>query len=401
MLNTPAGRAWAFLLTGFIVFCVLAVSAPLMIRAHVIGATAAQKTILEPIDGAVYVKEPGSQAFRHVTAREEVDEAVTVATDEGRRAFLRLFDNSTLTLQKDTEIVLRRVRAPRYEASPRSNDIQVTVRRGRVAIAVASPIGGTSQIQIHTTRGDMALKEGSYSVVVSPDYTELTVRTIRPGEATVVSAQDQLTINSGRCQIMDDQTIEILPPEQNLLVNWDFTSPLDRGWEVQPPQRDPDDPEGNVSIVVVDGRQQLAFHRVGARTHGETSIVQRIDRDVRDFSSLKMSFEVLVSGQSLRGGGFQSTEFPVMVELQYRDEKDDVRTCHWGFYYLDPGTGPEWLPMINGNKVPQGEWYSFETDNLMQSLDDLRPVHIDWVRIYASGWDWDSAITNISLLIQE
>jgi hypothetical protein len=37
----------------------------------------------------------------------------------------------------------------------------------------------------------------------------------------------------------------------------------------------------------------------------------------------------------------------------------------------------------------------------MQALGDVRPVRIDAVRVYASGWDWDSAITNVSLLVQE
>ena len=59
--------------------------------------------------------------------------------------------------------------------------------------------------------------------------------------------------------------------------------------------------------------------------------------------------------------------------------------------------------MVNGIKVVQGEWYPFETENLMQdqSMRDIRPAHVDAVRVYASGWDWDSAITNIALLVQE
>jgi hypothetical protein len=56
---------------------------------------------------------------------------------------------------------------------------------------------------------------------------------------------------------------------------------------------------------------------------------------------------------------------------------------------------------VNGTKVIQDEWYLFESENLMQTLGDIRPVYIESVRVYASGWDWDSAITNISLLVQE
>jgi hypothetical protein len=306
-------------------------------------------------------------------------------------------------LYNDTEVVLDRVRSPRYEASPASNDIQIRVNKGRVGIAVASPIKGTYRMGVYSPHAYMMLKEGSYSVVIDAEGTELTIRTIRPGEATVIAGNETRWFSSGRCRIAKDDRIEgPLPPEQDLIVNGDFSSPLGRGWETQPPQRQEEsDPYGDTEIVVQDGKTLLSFVRYGARTHGETSIIQYIDQDVRDFSSLKMSFEVLVNWQSLRGGGYESTEFPVMVELQYQDTEGNSRFHHWGFYYRDPGTGPEWRKMVNGIKVIQGEWYLYETENLMQTLGDVRPVRIDAVRVYSSGWDWDSAITNISLLVQE
>ena len=405
MFSTPERKAWTVLATGFGIFCALAVGIPLGIRWHIVNAITVQETTLEdPIDGVVFVKELGSQDFIAVTQRnEQIPEGATVATDEHLRAFLRLFDDSTLTLYNDTEIVLERVRTPRYAASPRENDIQIRVERGRVGIAIASPIKGTSHVGVHSSHADMMLKEGSYSVVIDPGETQLTIRTIRPGEAVVIAQGQELQFSQGRCRIAEGQPIDgPLPLEQNLIVNSDFSSPLGRGWELQPPQRDDEsDPYGTADIVVQDGKTLLSFTRSGARTHGESSLIQHISEDVRDFSSLQVSFEVRVNEQSLRAGGYESTEFPVMVELRYRDTDDNTRFQHWGFYYANPGTGPEWRKVINGTKVPQGEWYYFESENLMRSLGDVRPVHVDNVRVYASGWDWDSAITNVWLLVQE
>jgi hypothetical protein len=34
-------------------------------------------------------------------------------------------------------------------------------------------------------------------------------------------------------------------------------------------------------------------------------------------------------------------------------------------------------------------------------MGDIRPEHIESLRVYASGWDWNSAITDISLLVQQ
>ena len=405
MLGTPERKAWVVLIAGLIVFCTTLVSVPLMVRAHVIHATNAETTVLEePINGVVRVRHPGAQNMIAVMQRvDAVPEGAVIATDEHSRAFLRLFDDSTLMLYNDTEIELTRVRSRRYERSPKQNEIQVRILRGRVGIAVASPLKDTAYIGVQTPHAFIMLKEGSYKAEVEPVQTQLYVRTIRPGEATVIAGDDQLSFSSGRCRIVEGLGIEgRLPPEQNLILNHDFGSPLGLGWQLQFQQRDDEaDPFGEVEIAFHDDKSLLSFTRHGARTHGETSVIQYVDKDVRDVESLTMSFEVMVEEQSLRGGGYESTEFPVMVELQYKDAQGNSRSQYWGFYYLDPGTGPTWRRLVNANKVVQGEWYLFESGNLMRTLGDNRPAHIDAVRIYASGWSWDSAITNVSLLVRE
>jgi hypothetical protein len=414
VLGTPEGRAWAILLTAFTTFCVLIVAIPLGIRWHIQNATVRQESILEdPIDGAVYIQEPRGTALIAVTERHEhIPEGATIATDEHLRAFLRLFDGSTLTLYNNTRIVLEQTRRPRYAASSKGNRIRIRVEHGRAAVGVAAPLERSLDMEIMTPHAGIQLQEGSFWVVVDATETQLTIRPIRPGEATVRAGNEIRRFTTGRSRVVvqpagssgsGSTRIEgPLPPEQDMIVNGDFAAMLDRGWEAPERQKqDENDPLGQISIAPLGGKTVLAFERYGAKTHGETSITQPIDKDIRDFSSLRLTCEVLVNHQSLAGGGYRSTEFPVMIELSYRDSMDVPRSLYWGFYYLDPGTGPEWWPMVNGIKVLQGEWYAFETENLMQTLADIRPVHIESIRVYASGWDWDSAITNISLLVEE
>jgi hypothetical protein len=260
---------------------------------------------------------------------------------------------------------------------------------------------------VTTPHADIALNEGSFAITVEPDQTELSIRAIRPGEATIVVGDQSLSFTSGRSLIVGNPSAGVsaiqgpLPPDKNLIVNGSFDSVLDRGWEQPQQQRDANDPLGKIEIAPLHGKSVLRFSRYGAATHGETSITQIVDQDVHGFSSLKLAFEVLVNYQSLPGGGYKSTEFPIMVELRYRDPMGNSRSRYWGFYYMDPGTGPEWLTMVNGLKVVQGELYPFQSDNLLQSMDDIRPVHIESLRVYASGWEWNSAIANISLLVQQ
>jgi hypothetical protein len=401
MSKTPVRRAWTVLSTAFAVSMILAVSLPLTIRWYLVNATVAQEIALAPINGAVQVKEPGVADFIAVLqSRTGIPEGAVIATDEHSQAFLRLFENSTLTLYHDTRVVVERMRSPRYDLSPRANEVRVRIDHGRAVIGVAPPLERALDVDVSTPHTDLALEEGSYSVVVDTE-TQLTI--IRPGAVTVVVEGDERLFRSGRWRIAEDMSVEgPLPPEQNLIVNGDFSSVLERGWQVQAPQRqNENDPFGTVQILLAGEEPHLSFQRRGARTHGENTVIQYIDKDVRDFTSLRLTCEVLVNEQSLQGGGYESTEFPVMIELKFTDTLGNQRWRYWGFYYLDPGTGPEWRTMVNGIKLIQGEWYLFEGSNLMQSMGDAPPVHIESMRVYASGWDWDSAITNISLLIQE
>jgi len=397
------------LLTAFAIFSILIVSVPLGVRWYVLNATIDRETILEdPIDGTVYIQEPrGTELIATTRRRADIQEGTTIATDEHLRAFLRLYDGSTLQLDYGTRIVLERVRSPRYEVSSRPNEIHVRVEHGELTVGVGAPLDRALDMIVITPHADIMLQEGSFAVKVEPAQTELTVRRIRPGEATIVAGEESLSFTSGRSLVLRDPPAGLsairgpLPPDQNLVVNGDFGSVLDRGWEQPQQQRDPNDPLGEIEITPLGGTSVLRLSRYGAETHGETSITQVIDQDVHSFSSLILAFDVLVNYQSLPGGGYKSTEFPIMVELKYRDPADNSRSRYWGFYYLDPGTGPEWLTMVNGLKVVQTEMYHFESDNLLQSMGDIRPAHIESLRVYASGWDWSSAITNISLLVQQ
>ena len=86
--------------------------------------------------------------------------------------------------------------------------------------------------------------EGSFSFVVDESETQLKIRPIRPGKATVQAGNEIRQFATGRCRIVanPDRPGEMqiqgpLPPEQNVIVNGDFAAMLDRGWEEPEKQR--------------------------------------------------------------------------------------------------------------------------------------------------------------------
>lgn len=404
MWKTPERRAWVVLLTAFAIFCTLAISVPLSIRGYLTQSMSPQHTTLKPIDAAVHVRHLSESQFLAISDdRPDLAEQTVIVTDSRARAFLRLFESSTLTMYNNTEVVLLRTRSPRFDLSRRPNEIVIRVNRGRVTVAVALPTQRAVSLHVQTPHADIVLEEDNYSILVTSQDTQITASMGKATLTASVGGRETRTWRNGRCRVTAEGLVEgPLPPTQNLVANQNFTSVLGSAWSVPLLTRqDENDPLGQARIDTLDGVTALVFQRYGARTHGELSTTQLIDKDVRDFASLQLSCQVRVNHQSLPGGGFESTEFPIMIELNYRDAQGNPRARYWGFYYLDPGSGPEWRKMINGIKVVQNEWYFFESDNLMQSMGELAPTHIDSLRIYASGWDLDSAITHVSLLVQE
>jgi len=59
------------------------------------------------------------------------------------------------------------------------------------------------------------------------------------------------------------------------------------------------------------------------------------------------------------------------------------------------------LLVWDADLIPQNVWYPYESGNLMELLGDARPAYLTSIRIYASGWDYQSMVSNVELLAEE
>jgi hypothetical protein len=102
--------------------------------------------------------------------------------------------------------------------------------------------------------------------------------------------------------------------------------------------------------------------------------------------------------QSLSGAGYLSSEFPLSIEITYTDIYGKVLTWSHGFYYRDP-EDPNWQ-ITNGEQIPPYIWYTYQSPNLMELLEDTHPARINSVRIYASGWNYQSMVSEVYLVAE-
>ena len=97
------------------------------------------------------------------------------------------------------------------------------------------------------------------------------------------------------------------------------------------------------------------------KEHGETGLIQTLDRDVSGFRHLFLRAWVRVDYAELSGGGQMGFEYPMMLRLVYNGPAESSE-YPWvvGFYYANPENRP--VPPRTALMWPQGTWQQYEVD---------------------------------------
>lgn len=337
---------------------------------------------------------------------------VETDTTDNSRAFMTFFENSTATISKDSQITLAEMRQPQFESSDEPNRIVIDHARGLVRYGIASPVARganprarPTQFLVRTPNFDAWLTAGSYGINVDGSGSQMSVR---EGNAIVVSKDGSRVVNVGegqrivydtRTAISERDPFAPLPAAQELIANGNFSTDIDckpnakGAWKCYSDQGgDGGDINGAIGVVTKEDRRAAWIRRVGSNQNSAiTGIRQMIDRDVSDFRALKLSADVRIESHNLSGGGYLSTEYPLILRVRYRDINGDEGEYMRGFYIQNDTNNPT----ERGELEPQAKWIPIESSNLLAL--PVKPFRILAVEIYASGWDYESYISNVEL----
>jgi len=404
MRNNPERLAWTVLSIALVCFCALAVGVPLAVRSYILNAVDEQEAGLRVIEGTVLVQESRKEDLTAVTEGMSLQPGDRVFTDNTSWATLDLFERSHLTLYSNTTLKLEQVSRPRFEQSPNPNLIELNMTGGLLRVGVALPAERPTRFVVVTPHTSLSLEEGSYRLEVTNQGTQITV--VR-GRALVKGSEYRLLVPQGTRTFVDltGTPAEPLPAARNLVKNGNFEAPLSTAWLTDTVVLDPAVPPPTIEVVEDGSRRSVRLVRLERDdgNHTEASIYQALDQDVRDFVRLELALDVRLEFQSLSGGGQLSSEFPIIVRLDYKDRWGNDQFWTHGFYYqnqrgypiaLDPWGRP------SGEQIPKGVWYPYASGNLMELLGESGPVHLTGLKIYASGWNYDSLITEIQLIAE-
>jgi hypothetical protein len=405
MHKKPERVAWTVLWTAFILFCLLVTSIPLSIRYYLLNSMVDQETQLQRIEGTILVQEAKGNRPYPVTGSALLSPGDEVILDATSRATLDFFDRSHITLYSNTNVELEQVQAPRFGMSKQPNHTVLNLRAGLARVGVALPGERDTDFQVITPHTTLSLAgDGSFRIEVTNETTQITV--IR-GQASLGSESLADVLHQGTRTRVDltGMPANPLSAAENLIENGDFQEPLGTGWltstvvltsTVQAPY---------VEIVEDGGRTaaHLVQLEVEDGEHTEVAIQQRLNQDVRDFDRLEVSADIRLDFQSLSGGGLLSSEFPIIVRLDYKDLWGNDKFWTHGFYYQNQANYPVALDpwgRPSGEQVPHGVWYPYESGNLLNLLGENKPARITGLTIYASGWKYDGMVSEIHLIVE-
>ena len=404
--ENPERLAWTVLVASFSLFVVLAITVPLGIRYGLEVATVKQTAVLNPTQGTVLLYTPGAVEPIAITdLRDEVTEGSLLEAGDGpTQATVRLINESgsdealgSVQMFSGTRLHIDQMRSPAFDLSRAPYQAQLTLDQGQMRVFTNTGQQRPLSVRIVTPHGEIDLEAGSYQIAVGAEQTDITVSA---GQATLHKAeQTPLVVSEGlRAWLTADALAEqSVTAAQSLLRNGNFTESMKDSWEsyviaqnVTP---------GKVSIMERDGRRVAYFVRQGEdNVPTEVGIRQQIGKDVNVYDKLMLQLDVKLLFQSLSGAGYLSSEYPLRVEVTYTDIYGKQLTWGHGFYARDP-ENENWK-IVNGEKIPPFNWYTYRSPNLMEVLQETRPARIDSIRIYASGWNYQSMVSEVFLVAE-
>ena len=398
-------QAWILLWIAFGIFTISLVGIPFTLNWYLHNATSALPVRVEGIRGTTLVMKSESEDATAVIETLDMQEGDTIRTDDTARANVSIYapdalsdSLATIQLRSNSELMLEQAHTPRFGMSDNPNYANFDLSVGRARVTGSADDETSLQITISTPHAIVRLRDGSAAIAVDNDSTEVNTRS---GEVEVVARGRMVVLNAGRQSTvaLDEPPSDPQASSKNLVINGDFSQPLEPAWK---PESDVDvaDPSkvtyGDVSIVNSGGRQAAYFVREGEEgIHSETGITQQIDADVLDYDSLILRMDARLISQSLQGGGIQSSEFPLMVRIDFVDVYGKPQFWTRGFYIVDPVAN--W-PIRDGEKIPSFVWYEYESPDFLNSPTFPRPQTVTSIRVYASGHNYRSQASGIELI---
>jgi hypothetical protein len=254
-----------------------------------------------------------------------------------------------------------------------------------------------SPMEVQAPNGLVQLAaHGDYTVWLDGDVTRVLVY---GGEARLVAGGASVPVAEGRRAEIDPvgQVHGSFERQMSLLANSNLAQ-RDQNWMAWDRPNSPLDVNGKRFWVQGADEVSTALRVLRESVkgeHGETGLIQPLDRDVSGFRHLWLKATVRVDYADLSGGGTLGSEYPMMLRVKYEGPVEGSQ-IPWsvGLYYANPDNRPT---EGFGEQWPQGEWKQYSVD-LMDTEASTVPYRLVEFAVMGQGHSYDARIADISLV---
>ncbi len=425
----PQKRAWLVLWISFITFCLICVVSAVGVLFFLFQSTVSLDVILQTGRGTgdvlgQVVRDSRSLSNGDVLSTDRVSQTTVVFRDPLQDERLL----AAVTLHGGTTLTLTRTQRPRFQWGAGVDGIDLSNFSGEIDVFVTQETGRNFRMRVTTTQGDVVdLRSGgqytlggnenrlqvvnhSGTVLMIPSSSRsisISPRDIPVNAQGILSYLDpasEILISNADINLVTNSTFQdiYVPPD-----NGDGAAPaLAQGWGCY--DKPGSSPPGAYQPEVKDGRLVMRLLRANnATSNGETGCLGYLDppngKDVSSYTSLFLRVTMFINYQSLSVCGEQASECPLMLRLNYVDEKGEERRWFHGFYvFLDPQRN--FSTQCNSctqehEFINEKVWYTYVSENLLTSIaPDQKPSTIISVQFYASGHQYDVYVGEVALL---
>jgi hypothetical protein len=386
-------RAWLVLGLAFVTFCALFLSAAKFVVEYVRTAEVDQSARVTASRGVVVVVSPGSADQALLGSRSELGVGTVISTDRtsASAAELQLFDRSNLKVMAGATLELTRMEVGRFITQ---HAIVFDQSSGPVQYQTVGPI------EVRVPTGSVHLGgNGDYTIWIEGEQSRVLVYA---GEARVAGTGTPMVVSERQRGELDRLgQVRVESRSMQLVPNGGFASRAE-GW--QPHDHPNSALDVNGARFWVSGPDELGptsnalrvVRETSKKEHGETGLIQALDRDVSGFRHLFLRAWVRVDYAELSGGGQMGFEYPMMLKLVYNGPAESSE-YPWvvGFYYANPENRP--VPPRTALMWPQGTWQQYEVD-LKDTDEPNVPYRLRELTVMGQGHSYDAGIAGIELV---
>ncbi len=388
-------RAWFWLLAAFTAFCCLSIASGTAVLNYRRSATDSPGAALRIDRGIVlYQDSPDAAQLRGRTGM-DVYEGGSIEASEGTSAVVGFFDGTEARLFPGASVRLSGIRTGVFNQE--LTRISLNQVNGAVNYAVTGQLPFGRDVTVTTPHGTVSLTRGDVTVWIEDNTTRVLSY---DGRGKVESDGRQVRFREGQRVVASEALLprEPLSIAENLVKNGELTQGMESWTPIDIRERGRTDVLGERTIdtELIAGLRSSALHffRDSQKdSHNETGVSQEINRDVTPYRVINLSGWVKVNFASLSGGGYLGSEYPMMVRVNFTDDKGSRQVWSKGFFYANPENRPTDI----GEQVPRGEWYPFLIR--LHQLPD-RPTFIKSVEVLSSGHDFDALASYIQIVTE-